>query len=193
MDSLAPEVVEPLLRGRFGRPYRYVERCESTQRLLTEGDPEGAVAATEEQTAGRGRLGRTWEAPPQTSVLVSVLLRPPVGAERWPTLSPVAGAAVAEAVTATTGAEASLKLPNDVLVHGRKVAGVLAEASDGRIILGIGVNANQTREQLPSGAHATSLRLETGRAVARAELLAAILDRLEDAYDRWVSESGAAG
>ena len=194
-DSLAPEVVLPLLRGRFGRPYRYAERCASTQRLLSPDDPEGAVASTEEQTEGRGRLGRSWHAPAGTSVLVSVLLKPAVEASRLPELSLVAGRAVAEAIAAETGLTPELKFPNDVLVGGRKVAGILAEASEGRVVLGIGVNVNQTAEQLPAETQTppASLRLEAARELDRARLLAAILEQLEIAYDEWLREvQGAA-
>src|SRR5215217_1324121 len=116
--------VVPLLRGRFGRPYIFVARCTSTQRLL-DGAPEGAVAATDEQTEGRGRLGRTWHAPAGSSVLFSLVLVPPVPLDRLPGLSPVAGRAVAEAIAAETGLAATVKHPNDVLVRSRKVAGVL--------------------------------------------------------------------
>ena len=77
-DSLAPDAVKPLLRGRFGRAYRYAEVTPSTQRMLAADEAEGAVAVAEEQTAGRGRLGRSWQAPAGTSVLVSVLLLPDV-------------------------------------------------------------------------------------------------------------------
>jgi BirA family biotin operon repressor/biotin-[acetyl-CoA-carboxylase] ligase len=194
-DSLAPEFVEPLLRGRFGRPYRYAESCPSTQRLLSAEDVEGAVAVAEEQSEGRGRLGRSWHAPPRTSVLFSVLLEPAVAPPRLPELSVVAGRAVADAVAEATGVEPTVKLPNDVLIGGRKVAGVLAEAADGRVRLGIGVNANQTSRQLPAGTEtpATSLRLETNDRVDRAQLLATILAELEHAYDAWVSETAASG
>ncbi len=187
-DSLAPDAVAPLLRGRFGRVYRYAELCPSTQKLLTEEDPEGTVAVAEEQSRGRGRLGRSWQAPPRTSVLVSVLLRPPVEAARLPELSLVAGGAVAEAIAEVTGIEPAIKFPNDVLIGGRKVAGILAESSDGRVVLGIGVNANQTEGQLPVGAQTTptSLRLETGEPVDRPRLLATILMQLELAYDAWI-------
>src|SRR2546422_10438801 len=89
--------VIPRLRGRFGRPFTFVERCASTQRLL-DGAPEGAVVAAGEQTEGRGRLGRTWHAPPGTSLLFSIVLEPPVAAARLAELSLVAGAAVAEAI-----------------------------------------------------------------------------------------------
>jgi len=194
-DSLAPEFVEPLLRGRFGQPYRYAEVCPSTQRLLSENDPEGTVAVAEEQSEGRGRLGRSWHAPPRTSILFSVLLLPRVAPPRLPELSVVAGQAVADALAAAAGVVPAVKLPNDVLVGGRKIAGVLAEASNGRVRLGIGVNANQTGGQLPARTDTppTSLRLETGSEVDRAPLLAAILEELEAAYDAWLTSSAASG
>jgi BirA family biotin operon repressor/biotin-[acetyl-CoA-carboxylase] ligase len=187
-DSLAPDVVAPLLQGRFGRVYRYAELSPSTQRLLEEDDAEGTIAVAEEQSEGRGRLGRPWHAPPRTSVLVSVLLRPRVDSARLPELSLIAGGAVAEAIAEVTGIEPAIKFPNDVLIGGRKVAGILAEASDGRVVLGIGVNANQTEQQLPAETQLppTSLLLETGEAVDRAHLLAAILAQLEQAYDAWI-------
>jgi len=179
--------VVPRLRGRFGRPFTFVESCPSTQRLL-EGAPEGAVAAAGEQTEGRGRLGRTWQAPAGTSLLFSIVLVPPVPPARMPELSLVAGGAVAEAIASQTGLAPTVKHPNDVLVDGRKVAGILAESSEGRVVLGVGVNVSQTAGELPERAEhpATSLSLE-GATVDRVELLAAILERLEDHYDRWVT------
>jgi BirA family transcriptional regulator, biotin operon repressor / biotin---[acetyl-CoA-carboxylase] ligase len=183
MDSLAPEHVGPQLRGRLGRPYRFLESCASTQRELAADDPEGAVVATGHQTAGRGRLGRTWTDAPGTSLLFSLLLTPAVSTERLPELTVLAAAAVAEAV----GGE--VKEPNDVLLNGSKVAGVLGEASEGRVVLGIGINANQTSEQLPPETRlpATSLRIERGEPVDRSTLLAAILEALERRYDAWLS------
>jgi BirA family biotin operon repressor/biotin-[acetyl-CoA-carboxylase] ligase len=195
-DSLALDDVRPLLRGRLGRPYRYEETTPSTQRLLQQNDPEGAVAVAEEQTAGRGRLGRSWHAPAKTSVLVSVLLRPAVDQARLPELSLVAGRAVAEAIADVTGIEPTIKFPNDVLIGGRKVAGILAESSEGRVVLGIGVNVNQTHEDLPADAQTepTSLRIELGERVSRAALLATILLQLEHAYDAWLlTERPASG
>jgi BirA family biotin operon repressor/biotin-[acetyl-CoA-carboxylase] ligase len=179
--------VEPRLRGRFGRPFTFVERCVSTQRLL-DGAPEGAVAAAGEQTEGRGRLGRSWQAPTGTSLLFSIVLEPPVAAARLAELSLVAGAAVAEALEAEAGVPTTVKHPNDVLVGGRKVAGILAEAAEGRVVLGVGVNVSQTEAQLPDATLATSLALE-GATVDKAELLAAILERLEAHYDRWVTSA----
>jgi BirA family transcriptional regulator, biotin operon repressor / biotin---[acetyl-CoA-carboxylase] ligase len=186
MDSLVPERVKPLLRGRLGRPYRYLESCPSTQRELTADDPEGAVVATGHQTAGRGRLGRTWTDAPGTSLLFSLLLTPEVPAERLPELTVLSAEAVAEAIGG------DVKEPNDVLLNGRKVAGVLGEASEGRVVIGIGINANQAPEQLPSKTRlpATSIQIERGEPVDRAELLAAILEALERRYDAWLSGGG---
>jgi BirA family biotin operon repressor/biotin-[acetyl-CoA-carboxylase] ligase len=183
-DSLAPDVLKPLLRGRFGHVYRYADSTDSTQRMLAEDESEGAVAVAEVQTEGRGRLGRAWEAPAGTSVLVSVLLLPAVEAPKLPELSLVAGGAVAQAIAEVTGLEPAIK-----------VAGILAESSEGRVVLGIGVNVNQTLEQLPTGAKTepTSLRLELGGPVSRAQVLAAILLQLERAYDAWVTGTSGSG
>jgi BirA family biotin operon repressor/biotin-[acetyl-CoA-carboxylase] ligase len=163
--------------------------------LLLPEDPEGAVAVAEEQTEGRGRLGRSWHAPPRTSILVSLVLTPPVPPPRLPELSLVAGEAVAAAIAAATGLEPTIKHPNDVLLDGRKVAGILAESSEGRVVLGIGVNANQTEDELPTETQTppTSLRIATGMTVERAPLLAGILAELGRAYDRWVSATAASG
>lgn len=185
----------PRFRGRFGRPYRYLKSCASTQREFGPDDAEGTVVATDHQTAGRGRLGRVWEDAPGTSLLFSVLLRPAVPAERLPELSVLAAEAVAEAVRELTALAAGVKEPNDVLVGGRKVAGVLGEASEGRVVLGIGINVAQSAAELPPETRlpATSLALETAAEVDRGELLAAVLERLERRYDAWVTASAQAG
>jgi len=187
VSDLSPGSVEPLLQGRLGRPYRFVEECTSTQRVLDAGEDEGATVATDHQTHGRGRLGRVWEAPRGRALLFSVLLRPQPPMALWPELSLLAGDAVAAALRAGTGVAAELSHPNDVLVEGRKIAGILPEASAGRVVLGIGVNVNQAREELPEETPkpATSLRLESGREWPRAPLLAAILRELEGRYDEW--------
>jgi BirA family transcriptional regulator, biotin operon repressor / biotin---[acetyl-CoA-carboxylase] ligase len=189
VSELSPDAVLPLLGGRLGRPYRYVEACASTQRLLGDDDPEGATVATDHQTAGRGRLGRTWEDAAGRALLFSVLLRPPAPMPLWPELSLVAGEAVAAALQAETGLDASLRHPNDVVVQGRKLVGVLAEAAPGRVVLGIGVNVNQRTAELPADTvkPATSIRVELGHDVARAPLLAAILEQLEVGYDAWTA------
>jgi BirA family biotin operon repressor/biotin-[acetyl-CoA-carboxylase] ligase len=187
-DSLAPEAMVPRLRGRFGQPYEHVGSTPSTQLLLAPDAPEGALVVAEEQTAGRGRLGRSWFAPAGTSLLCSLQLRPDTPTERLPELTGVAARACADAIAALTGLEPALKFPNDVLVGGRKVAGILAEARDGRVVLGVGINVNLPADELPEDVDrpATSLLVETGRELDRAELLAELLERLERRYDAWL-------
>ena len=147
--SLAPEAVAPKLRGRFGKPYLYEQMCKSTQLLLLGSSlGEGAVAVTDEQTGGRGRLGRRWETPPGTALLVSVLLHPPPE-RHLPELSLVAALAAAEAVEAATGLTSQIKWPNDVMVNRQKVGGILSELSDGSVVIGIGINVDQSRDELP--------------------------------------------
>lgn len=187
MSDLSPGSVEPLLQGRLGRPYRFVEECTSTQRLLEADETEGTTVATDLQTHGRGRLGRTWETPSGRALLFSVLLRPRPPMAIWPELSLVAGDAVAAALRQEAGVAAKLSHPNDVLIEGRKVAGILPEATAGRVVLGIGINVNQASEELPveTPKPPTALRIETGREWPRAPLLAAILLELERGYDEW--------
>ncbi len=185
---LTPAVVEPLLRGRFGLPYLWVESCGSTQDMLRDASlPEGAVAATEHQTAGRGRAGRTWDDAPGAALLVSVLLRPPATLA-VAQLSLVCALATAETVECALGRAAAVKWPNDVLVDRRKVAGILLEGRDGSVACGIGLNANQAEAALPRGARTpvASLRTLTGREHDRAALLVTLLARLELHYDAWL-------
>jgi len=186
-DSLAPEHVEPLLTGRFGHPYLYEASCDTTQEVLGADLAEGALALCDQQTQGRGRLGRSWTAPPGTAILCSLLLRPPddrVVSE----LSLVAGTAVAEAIEGAVALAVQVKWPNDVMLNRRKVAGILAEASDGVVVVGIGVNVNQERSDLPEDANVPAASLYTidGIKRERGPLLVAILDRLEVNYDAWV-------
>jgi BirA family biotin operon repressor/biotin-[acetyl-CoA-carboxylase] ligase len=165
----------------------YAARCASTQQLLDDGLPHGAVAVCDEQTAGRGRLGRSWHAPPGTAILCSTLLRKP--RDRNPAeLSLVAALATAETVEQATELSAGIKWPNDVLLDGdRKVAGILLEGRAHTVALGIGINVNQTDAALPVRPHfpAASLLLVDGARRERAPILAELLVRLELAYERW--------
>jgi BirA family biotin operon repressor/biotin-[acetyl-CoA-carboxylase] ligase len=185
--ALTEDVVTPLIRGRFAVPYLWHAACRSTQDVLRgSGLPEGAVAVAEHQTAGRGRSGRRWDDRPGSAVLVSVLLRPPLGAP-LPQLSLVAGLAAAEALEGLTGIPAGIKWPNDVLLAGRKVAGILLESDEDAVVCGIGVNVGQLERELPADTRvpAGSLRTATGIDVDRATVLASLLDALERDYDTW--------
>ncbi len=188
-DSLAPKAVRPLLGGRFGDPYLYELETQSTQLLLLDsGLPDGAVAVAEHQTAGRGRLGRRWKEAAGTSILCSLLLRP-LAERNHPEISLVAALATSDAVDEAAGMETEIKWPNDVLLEGRKVAGVLAEMRGDAVVVGIGLNVNQSEEQLEPGARIPpgSLRTATGRKHDRAHLLARLLERLESRYDKWAA------
>ena len=161
-----------------------MESCESTQQLVDVSLPEGALVVADHQTAGRGRLGRSWDAPPGKALLISILLKPPP--ERHaPELSLVAGVAVADTVERSTGLAVQLKWPNDVMLRRRKVAGLLAEARDGAVVLGIGLNVNQSRDELPP--NAGSLLTLTGREWRRDQLLESLLADLERTYAAWRS------
>jgi BirA family biotin operon repressor/biotin-[acetyl-CoA-carboxylase] ligase len=122
-------------------------------------------------------------------VLCSILLTPSVETQHLPELSLVAGEACAEAISAVTALEPEIKLPNDILIGGAKAAGILAEARDDRVVLGVGINVNLARDQLPTEVDrpATSLLVESGRSVNRAELLVELLAVLERRYDDWVA------
>jgi BirA family transcriptional regulator, biotin operon repressor / biotin---[acetyl-CoA-carboxylase] ligase len=167
---------------KLGETRIHVESCESTQALLDPSMAEGTVAVADVQTAGRGRLGRTWEAPPRSAVLVSVLLRPSTD-RPLPQLALVAGVAVADALEELTGLSVQIKWPNDVMLRRTKVAGILAEARESAVVVGIGVNVNQTREQLPD--RGGSLRTATGLEWDRDTVLDAVLDALGTRYEQW--------
>src|SRR5919201_1495870 len=153
----------------------------------------GSLLAEDVVPRLRGRLGRSWLAPAGTSLLVSILLRPRVDPARLPEFSVIAGRACADAIAEVTGLRPEVKFPNDVLLGGRKVAGILAETSEGRVVLGVGVNVTQQPGELPPDARTptTSLAIETGRAIDRAELLVALLEHLERRYEEWLGRNRA--
>ncbi|MGH3349206.1 MAG: biotin--[acetyl-CoA-carboxylase] ligase [Nocardioides sp.] len=152
------------------------------------GEEPGLVITTEHQTAGRGRLDRGWTTPARSALTVSALLRPSpsISVERWPWLPLMTGVAVATALR-EMGYAAGLKWPNDVLIEGRKVCGILIErieSGGAAAVIGFGLNTSLTREELPIES-ATSLELESGAPVDRTEVLAAVLGELWAAYEIW--------
>ncbi|MFD7077329.1 biotin--[acetyl-CoA-carboxylase] ligase [Nocardioides sp. NPDC059952] len=179
-----------------GWRFEILDETPSTNAALAErarsGEEPGLVITTEHQTAGRGRLDRGWITPARSALTVSALLRPSpsIPVERWPWLPLMTGVAVAS-VLRTKGYAAGLKWPNDVLIEGRKVCGILIErieTSEGAAaVIGFGLNTSLTREELPIET-STSLELESGAPVDRTEMLAALLEELGAAYEIWGSD-----
>ena len=160
----------------------------STNAVVTEralaGEPSGLVVVAEAQTAGRGRLDRSWVSPPRAGLTLSVLVRPDLPPVRWPWLPLVAGLAVATALREQAELDAVLKWPNDVLVDDRKLCGVLAEVPQaGAVVLGIGLNVTTRPHELPSAAPTapTSVAMAGGSTTDRDTLLRAVLRALGDA------------
>jgi BirA family biotin operon repressor/biotin-[acetyl-CoA-carboxylase] ligase len=153
------------------------------------GEPAGLVLATDHQVAGRGRLGRTWTAPAGTAIAMSVLLRPARDPAAWTWLPLLAGLAVADSLRAVAGVPAQVKWPNDVLVDGAKICGVLAErvesASGVACVLGMGINVHQRTDDLPVPTATSLAVLRPGERFVRVELMATVLAALALLYHRW--------
>ena len=174
---------------------------ESTQTtafaLAAEGAPDRTVVVADHQSSGRGRRGRTWTDAPGMSLLASILIRPRVAPTLLATFSIATAVAVAEALRRATGIEAGLKWPNDVLTHGRKIAGILVESRIGTpptavtMVIGVGVNLAQRAFPAELADRATSVAIETGRAPDRDALLETLLEEF-DAW-RWRLESQGFG
>ncbi|MFA1551076.1 biotin--[acetyl-CoA-carboxylase] ligase [Actinomadura chokoriensis] len=195
--------------GGLWREVRVVDETGSTNADLAaralEGAPEGTVLVTELQTAGRGRQGRTWTAPPRSGLAFSVLLRPAVPAPRLGWAPLLTGVCVATAVrrmtawsqagerflgnAADVAVDARLKWPNDVLVGDRKLAGILAEKVEDALVIGVGLNVGLREEELPVPT-ATSLAIEGAPLSDRAPLLRAILREFETWYREWTALDG---
>lgn len=156
-----------------------------------DGTGEGAVRVAEQQNQGRGRLGRTWTSPARAGIAMSVLLRPTVPASALGWLPLLAGVAVAEAVRRVAEVDADLKWPNDLLVGDRKCAGILAEATPGAVVIGIGLNTTLREHELPRP-DATSLQLAGATCFDRDPLLRAILRGLATWYGTWRDAGGNA-
>jgi BirA family biotin operon repressor/biotin-[acetyl-CoA-carboxylase] ligase len=159
------------------------------------GAPDGTIVASAYQSAGTGRLRRAWISPPGRSLLFSMILRPRVDARLISQLTMLCGVALSETIRETTSCEAGVKWPNDVLMRGRKVSGILAQGSlrgDAAryVVLGVGLNVNQTEDELPSECRdvSTSLRLETGRRVSRIAVLRRFVSRWNELFDAFSRE-----
>jgi len=180
--------------GPVWREIRVVASTESTNEAVAavarDGGGEGFVVIAEQQTAGRGRLDREWSSPARAGILMSALLRPQVDVAAWPLIPLLTGLAVVEAVVAVGGVEASLKWPNDVLVDGLKLAGILVERVDDAVVVGVGLNVSTRPEELPV-ATATSLAI-LGGATDREIIAKEVLRALARRYAVWHDTGGAA-
>jgi len=200
-DILTPAVLKQRLKGSlFGKRIYHFFKTDSTNRVAFElghaGEAEGAVVLAEEQTAGRGRAGRTWHSERAAGVYLTLLLRPKLAPVQAPLLTMMAGLSAHTAVEAVTGLAVDLKWPNDLIIRGKKAGGILTEmhAEPGQVrfvIVGIGLNVNQERFPGELANVATSLRQETGKPQPRMELLVRLLREFESDYNRFVREGVA--
>ena len=191
-DLLLPDILRPLVSGTiFGERIHHFFRVGSTNvtamQAAAGGDPEGAVYVAEQQSAGRGRGGHSWESEHSLGIYCSVVLRPDIAPVDALLLSLVTGIAAAEAVEQVTGLDPDLRWPNDVLLGGRKFCGILTEmnAEPTRVryvVVGIGINVNHTSFAGELATLATSLRMASGRVWSRVELTAALLKSLDSGY-----------
>jgi BirA family transcriptional regulator, biotin operon repressor / biotin---[acetyl-CoA-carboxylase] ligase len=196
-DVLHAEDLLSLVEGNkiVGRDIRVFQETSSTndviERLARDGVREGVVVFAESQSKGRGRLGRRWLSPSRRGLWFSLLLRPPLRPQAATRLTVAAATALVRAIRGQTGLTPEIKWPNDILLRGRKVAGVLTELSAELdhikyVILGLGVDVNLDATDFPAELRkvATSLKIETGAEIHRADLAAAILRELDRDYDR---------
>jgi BirA family biotin operon repressor/biotin-[acetyl-CoA-carboxylase] ligase len=200
-DILTPNMLKQLLKGSlFGKRIYHFFKTDSTNRVALElghaGEPEGAVVLAEEQTAGRGRAGRLWSSERAAGIYVTLLLRPKLAPVQAPLLTMMAGLSAHAAVEAVTGLAVDLKWPNDLIIGGKKVGGILTEmhAEPGQVrfvIVGIGLNVNQEKFPGELASMATSLRMEVGKTQPRMELLVRLLREFESDYNRMLREGVA--
>ncbi|MGB7845495.1 MAG: biotin--[acetyl-CoA-carboxylase] ligase [Candidatus Acidiferrum sp.] len=200
-DILTPDLLRKRLKGNlFGKRVLHFFKTDSTNRVAMElgyaGDPEGTIVMAEAQTAGRGRSGRTWHSERGTGLYFTVLLRPQLSPAQAPLLTMLAGVSAQTAIEAQTGLAPELKWPNDLMLNGKKLGGILtemhAEPNAVRfVIVGIGINVNQEKFPAELSTIATSLRKESGRMTYRLELLARLLRQFESDYNRFLHEGPA--
>ena len=184
-----------------GKTVHFARETDSTnlwiKRLAKEGASEGTLALAEFQSAGRGRLGRSWEVPEGTSVMMSILLRPKFEPQYAPTLTLVMGMAVAKAVK-NLGFDVSIKWPNDVVVSHKKICGILTEMGvrDGKIdyaVIGVGINVNIKEFPEEMADKATSLYLESGKEFDRSQIPGLVMEAFEEFYEKFLATCDLSG
>lgn len=199
-NSIMPYNIKAYLTTKYiGQEITYYESVPSTQdvahRLAHEGAKEGHVVIADEQTAGKGRLGRSWFSPSGTSISLSLIVRPNIPPQEAPQLTLLAAVSVVLGIEKTTPLKCDIKWPNDILCNGKKVVGILTEIQSDpdaihSVIIGIGINANHKKEHFSSEIRqkATSLRIESGKEVNRAKLVANIFAEFEQLYELYLQK-----
>jgi BirA family biotin operon repressor/biotin-[acetyl-CoA-carboxylase] ligase len=194
------EILEKNLAGKpFGQKLYYYPVTGSTNdeafRLGVAGALEGTIVIADSQTKGKGRLQRVWHSPAGTNIYTSIILRPQLEVARAPQISIAAGVAVAEVLEKYCPGKIQLKWPNDVLLNGKKICGILAQVKTNVreidfIVLGIGINANIDYNELPEDIRklATSLNIETGREISRLELIISLYENLAKWYKKLIAD-----
>ncbi|MFS0781412.1 biotin--[acetyl-CoA-carboxylase] ligase [Bacillus sp. 1P06AnD] len=183
----------------FGQLIDYEDSIGSTQKkaieMANEGAPEGTIVVADEQTGGRGRMARKWHSAKRTGIWMSVLAKPNIPIQQAPQLTLLTAVAVVQAIEDVTGVQAEIKWPNDILIKGKKMTGILTEMqaeADGihSIVIGIGINVNQSIEDFPEELQekATSLRVQCGQMVSREALIGSVLKRFESLYQIYQSK-----
>lgn len=202
-DVMTREELESRMRTEWaGRNVFYYPETDSTnlriRQLGDEGAPHGTLAVADMQTAGRGRRGRIWESPAGSSIYMSLLLRPDLLPGTAPALTLVMACSVAEGIMDCEDVKVQIKWPNDVIINGKKLVGILTEMSSqvdyiDHVAIGVGINVNMTGFPENIRETATSLRIETGHKVKRAPLIAAVMKRFEENYEIFLQTGDMSG
>ncbi|WEK55729.1 MAG: biotin--[acetyl-CoA-carboxylase] ligase [Candidatus Cohnella colombiensis] len=196
------ELLPKLNTKKFGRNLRLIDVTPSTQdevkKLAEQGSPEGTLVIAEQQTSGRGRMGRAWVSPAGKGIWMSLLLRPPVPVHQTPQLTLLAAVALSRAISKLTSLDIGIKWPNDLLVDGRKISGILLEtaAEDERlkyIVVGMGISVNLDKADFKEELHskAISLKMLTGQTISRTELIVSIMENFEQLYELYLEQGFA--
>lgn len=199
-DILVKEELSSMIDTEWaGQTIYYFDQIDSTniraKQLGEEGVPHGTLIVAGQQNAGRGRRGRTWESPPGVSIYMSIVLRPEMPPVKAPMLTLVMALSAADSLKECTGLDVQIKWPNDIILNGKKLAGILTEMSTemdyiNHVVIGVGINVNTERLPEELEEKATSLRLETGRIIRRSEIIASIMKEFEKNYQLFIETQG---